>query len=75
MKKYNKETIDLLNIKPENLEYKEVFIRRFCNSFDSRAFFRKKLDRILIANQIWDDAKKNSIVSINTSKEQYYLFN
>lgn len=73
MKKFNKEVIDSLNIKPFNLEYRNVFVERFCKSFDARAVFRQKLDRIIIANEIWEKWKNNCLVSITTSKEEYLL--
>ena len=75
MKKFNKEIIDSINIKPFNLEYKEVFIQRFCKSFDARATFRNKLDRVLVANEIWKNSKANSLVSITTHAEEYLIFN
>lgn len=75
MKKFNKEIIGSINIKPFNLEYKEIFIQRFCKSFDARATFRSKLDRILVANEIWNNSKVNSLVSISTHAEEYLIFN
>ena len=75
MKKFNKEILESLNLLPFGLEYKEMFIRRFCKSFDARATFHNKLDRILAANQIWENSKKNSLVSITTDLEEYLIFN
>jgi hypothetical protein len=74
MKKFSKEVLESINITPFDLEYKEVFINRFCKSFDARATFKNKLDRILVANEIWDAAKKKSLVSVSTSREEYLLF-
>jgi len=74
MKKFNKEVINSLNIFPFDLENKDDFMFRFCKSFDARAVFRNKLDRILIASQIWENCKKECLVSIHTSKEEYLLF-
>lgn len=74
MKKFDKEIIKSLNIYPYDLENKDIFIHRFVKSFDARGAFRNKLDRILVANQIWETCKKESLTSIKTSKEEYLLF-
>ena len=74
MKKFNKEVINSLNIFPFDLENRDVFIKRFAKSFDARAMFRNKLDRIVIANDIWENCKKNCLVSVKSSKEEYLLF-
>jgi hypothetical protein len=74
MKKFNKEIVESLNIYPFDLENRDIFIKRFCKSFDAKAVFRSKLDRILVANQIWEISKANSLCSIKTSKEEYLLF-
>jgi hypothetical protein len=75
MKKFSKELLTSINIKPFDLEYREIFIKRFTKSFDARATFKNKLDRILAADQIWENSKANSLVSISTSREEYLLFN
>lgn len=73
--KSRKEIIESMNIWPYNNEYRNVFVDRFCKSWDARATLPKKLERLIAANEIWNKAKKESIVSIYTSKEEYLLFN
>jgi alpha-N-acetylglucosamine transferase len=74
MKIFDKKIIKSLNIFPFDLENREIFINRFVKSFDARGAFRNKLDRILVANQIWENCKQESLISVTTSKEEYLLF-
>lgn len=74
MKNKSKNYYKLFNIRPFNCELKEVFIARFCRNFDVRAFLKTNLEKLIAANKIWEEAKKESIVSIKITNEEYYIF-
>lgn len=72
--KFSKDLLQSINIFPLSLENKDVFIKRFCRAFDVRATFKTKLERIAAAEQVWNECKKESIVSVKTSHEEFLLF-
>lgn len=72
--KLTKTLLNSFNIRPYNLEHRNIFVERFCKNFDVKALIKSNLQKVIAANKIWEECKKECMVSISITNEEFLIF-